>query len=109
MIKGQRQFQAHEIQRAAEFLKIGEVQLLDLIEGRIEATDVEIESPPVALPWANLSNTSVPLLPATLAPNGRWLLHATQQQATMSRPDFLRFSITAFAMVVQDERNSPVY
>src|SRR3546814_11854314 len=27
----------------------------------------------------------------------------------MVRPDFIRFSMTAFAIVVQDERNSPVY
>jgi SOS-response transcriptional repressor LexA len=108
MIKGQRQFQPHEIAKAAFFLKIGEAQLLELIEGRVDAKDVAINSVN-ALPWANVSETSVPLLRTTLAPHGRWLLHVTNEEGDVIRPDFTRFSVTAFAIVVQDERNSPVY
>src|SRR3546814_20884241 len=61
MIKGQRQFQPHEIAKAASFLKIGEGQFLKLIEGKLEAKDVTIDDV-TALPWANTDVTSVPLL-----------------------------------------------
>lgn len=108
MIKGQRQFQPREVAKAAFFLKIGEAQLVMLIEGRVDAKDVSINHV-TTLPWANVSEISVPLLRATLAVHGRWLLHATSEDGTMMRPDFSRFSATAFALVVQDERNSPVY
>jgi hypothetical protein len=108
MIKGQRQFQPREIAKVASFLKIGETQLVRLIESRLDAKDVSINSVN-ALPWVNVSETSVRLLRTTLAPHGRWLLHVTKAHRIARRPDLIRFSVTAFAIVVQDERNSPVY
>lgn len=108
MIKGQRQFQPHEIAKAAAFLKIGNAQLLELIEGRVEAEDVAINNPNT-MPWANVNEIAVPLLRTTLAPHGRWLLHVTNEEGGIIRPHFTRFAATAFAIVVQDERNSPVY
>src|SRR3546814_3704842 len=79
-----------------------------LIEGKLEAKDVTSDDV-TALPWANTDVTSVPLLRTTLGPHGRWLLHVSRTEGAMVRPDFIRFSMTAFAIVVQDERNSPVY
>lgn len=108
MIKGQRQFQPREIEKAAVFLKIGEEQLLDLIAGRADASDITIDDVRT-LPWANASGMSVPLLRATLAPHGRWLLHIKKEEGKVSQPEFVRFSEKSFAIVVQDECNSPVY
>src|SRR3546814_17432876 len=75
-----------------------------LIEGKLEAKDVTSDDV-TALPWANTDVTSVPLLRTTLGPHGRWLLHVSRTEGAMVRPDFIRFSMTAFAIVVQDERN----
>jgi hypothetical protein len=54
-------------------------------------------------------NKPGPFSRATLASSGRWLLHVAKEQTAMTRSGFIRFSITAFAIVIQDERNSPVY
>ncbi len=109
MIKGQRQLQAHELPKAATFLRISEACLIELLGGRIEAKDVSINATTEALPWASTAEKPVPLLFATLATNGRWLLRAPQEGRPGPREDFIRFPVTAFAIVVQDERNSPVY
>jgi hypothetical protein len=108
MIKGQRQFQPHEIAKAASFLKIGESQLLKLIEGAIDAREIGIDDAN-SVPWSNVSHLSVPLLRATLAAHGRWVLHLGREEGRVVRPEFARFSSTAFAIVVQDECNRPVY
>lgn len=108
MIKGKRRFQPNEVAKAASFLKIGEAQLLQLIEGRIDVKDVGIDHV-IALPWADASGVSVPLLRATLSLHGLWLLHANEENGAIVRPDLIRFSQTAFTIVIQDERNSPVY
>jgi len=107
MIKGQRQFQPHETAKAAFFLKLGETQLLELIDGRVDAKDVAIDDVS-ALPWATMNETAVPLLRTTLAPHDRWLLHVAREGEAL-RPELIHFSVTSFAIVIQDERNSPVY
>lgn len=108
MIKGQRQFQPHEIAAAASFLKIGEGQFRRLIDGDIAAEEVSIDGE-AAVPWADRNGLAVPMLRATLGPHGRWLLHVADSVGALARPDFIRFSMTAFAIVVQDDRNNPVY
>ncbi len=109
MINGQRQFQAHEIPLAAMFLKIGEASLLKLIDGSLDTRDISINSMPMAVPWTNVGGDSVPLLRATLSLHDRWMVHAAEEQGALLQPDPYRFSPAAFALVVQDERNSPVY
>jgi hypothetical protein len=107
MIKGQRQFQPREIEKVASFLKIDEAQLVKLIKGRVDVEDVSINTVN-AVPWVNVSEKSVRLLRTTIAPHGRWRLHGAKAERTR-RPDFTRFSVFAFAIVVQDERNNPVF
>src|ERR1700754_3762015 len=107
MIKGQRQFQPREIEKVASFLKIGEAQLIKLIKGRVDSDDVSINTGN-AVPWTNVNERSVQLLRTTLAPHGRWLLHVAKSER-LRRPDLTRFSVDAFAIVVQDERNNPVF
>jgi hypothetical protein len=107
MIKGQRQFQPREIEKVASFLKIGEEQLVKLIKGRVQVEDVSIDTVN-AVPWTNVSERSVRLLHTTLAPHGRWLLHVAKSERAR-RPELTRFSVLAFAIVVQDERNNPVF
>lgn len=108
LIKGRRRFQPGEIEKAASFLKIGEPQLLGLIEGRLSADDVGIDDV-AALPWASSEGTALPLLRASLAPLGFWTLHVKDEFAAAPRPDLIVFPTAAFAVVVQDEHNSPVY
>jgi plasmid maintenance system antidote protein VapI len=106
MIKGQRQFQSREIEKVASFLKIDEPQLVKLIKGRVDVDDVSI-STANAVPWTNVNEKSVRLLRTTIAPHGRWLLHGAISER--KRPELTRFSVVAFAIVVQDDGNSPVF
>ncbi len=108
MIKGRRKFQPGEIAKAASFLKIGEAQLLRLIEGKAGADDVGIDDVS-ALPWSAAGETTPPLIRTTLSSQGFWILHVKEEFGAADRPDLIPLPPTAFAIVVQDEHNSPVY
>lgn len=108
MIKGQRRFQPNEIAKAASFLKIGEDQLIGLIEGQLDADEVGIDDV-TALPWAIATKMPVPLMRATLLSHGFWMLHVKEETGAVARVGLVHFPAAAFAIVVQDEHNSPVY
>lgn len=108
MINGKRKFQPGETEKTASFLKISEDQLVALIEGRIDADDVSIGEVS-AIPWTNDTGQTALLMRATISSHGFWTLHVQGDWDEKIHPMLAVFPSTAFAIVVQDERNNPVY
>ncbi|CAB4200144.1 HTH_XRE domain containing protein [uncultured Caudovirales phage] len=101
-LKGKRQIQPKEIARAAAFLEITETQLATAMEtGEIPATTGPSPRDATTRP------KTLTVKRAMLAGSG-WQMF-DQTAGEVPRPEFLEFSADAFALIVQDENNSPVY
>lgn len=111
MSRGDRQFQADEIERAARFLEWTEAELLARIAGRaptVQKSDIEgrmslrrdgAELPPL-LVWKSAAGGS--------GQGGAFMLSRSTADA-IARPDFLEFAEKAFATRVVSADNEPVY
>lgn len=104
MIKGVRRLQLEEIGGAAEFLRLPEEAVKALMKGAPFDT---VDRTATDTPWVNNDGRSIPIR-RVIVDGDKWKMDGTNA-GVVSRPDYLRFSKSAFAVVVQDEANSPVY
>lgn len=106
ILKGDRQIQPKEIARAAAFLQVTEAQLVTAMDTG-EMPPSTNGSAAAKITTGDTRPKSLTVRRAMLAESG-WMMF-DQAAGEVPRPAFLEFSTEAFALVVQDENNAPVY
>jgi len=118
MQNGTRRLQPQEIAPAARFLEISEPELLALLDGRtisaIEMQTIRGNVETIGTPTRETQFQNIPNLalyrssPAERGAEGIWMLY-DERAGEVERPEFLKFSKSAFAVRVLDNDNMPVY
>lgn len=103
MTQGKRKIQPREVEPMATFLRMSVGQLMQANNG----VPLDKLRPPLLDHGAD----GVPplrVLRAEPVQIGRWMVEGTEV-SMLGRPDLLWFAPRAFALIVQDEANAPVY